>query len=244
MNLSGQTKLLLIGVVILLFIMYFNNSSEPMNNEGSLAFESEVKPEVKPEIKMLAESNNIPFDLDTIASQDSVVSQDSDADQKLKKKFSSKNKASDGEYKKTSFSEGSRSNGPSDFDNFFDQQNSLLKDGQNSANDFAPNDSTNDGLAKYNPGTKRKITDEDIFKSDEYLPQDQNKDWFEVMPEPISVKNRHLINVSRPVGIDTIGSSHRNASYDVRGTPIVAKSIVSPFLNSSIEPDLSIRGLC
>ena len=77
----------------------------------------------------------------------------------------------------------------------------------------------------------------------EYLPQEVNDDWFEVQPEPISVKNRHLINITTPIGVNTIGTSLRNASWDIRGTPACPKYVVSPFLNSSIEPDTNLKPL-
>ena len=64
------------------------------------------------------------------------------------------------------------------------------------------------------------------------------------MPEPISAKHRHLINVSRPVGVNTIGNSLRNASWDLRGSPPCPKFVVSPWQQSTIEPDYNIKGLC
>ena len=48
-------------------------------------------------------------------------------------------------------------------------------------------DETNDKFASYRAGPKKSLTDEDIFKSENYLPKEANKDWFEVMPEPISI---------------------------------------------------------
>ena len=44
----------------------------------------------------------------------------------------------------------------------------------------------------------------DSKEVDKYLPQEVNDDLFEVQPEPISVKNRHLINITKPIGINTI----------------------------------------
>ena len=86
--------------------------------------------------------------------------------------------------------------------------------------------------------------DDELFKLDDLLPQEVHSDWFEVMPEPISVKNRHLINVSKPIGINTIGTSQKNASWDLRGSPPCPKFVVSPWLQSSIEPDTNIKGIC
>lgn len=79
---------------------------------------------------------------------------------------------------------------------------------------------------------------EDMFDVSNCLPRESNSDWFEVTPEPINVKNKHLINITRPIGINTIGSSYRNPTYDLRGTIPNPKIIKSPWLESSIEPDL------
>ncbi len=59
--------------------------------------------------------------------------------------------------------------------------------------EFQPNDESGGNLASYVPsGKKRK--DEDVFRSEDYLPQQgQNKDWFEVLPDAIAVKNRHIM---------------------------------------------------
>ena len=64
------------------------------------------------------------------------------------------------------------------------------------------------------------------------------------MPDAISVKNRHLINISKPIGVNTIGTSLRNPSHDIRGTPSCPKFVISPWLQSSIEPDHNLKGLC
>lgn len=111
-------------------------------------------------------------------------------------------------------------------------------------NKFVPSDSSSASMAAYN-GENKKMTDpSEVFKTDELLPQEMNKDWFEVMPDQIKVKNRHLINVTKPIGVNTIGSSLKNPSYDIRGTPACPKFVVSPWMQSSIEPDINIKGLC
>ena len=98
--------------------------------------------------------------------------------------------------------------------------------------EFSPNDEVSDKLAAYVPK-----------KSDEGLLPVEEKDWFEDVT-PTRIKNRHLINIYRPVGVNTIASSLKNPSLDIRGNPANPKTVVSPFLNSSIEPDHNIRGLC
>jgi len=98
--------------------------------------------------------------------------------------------------------------------------------------EFSPSDEVSDKLAAYVPK-----------KSDEGLLPVEEKDWFEDVT-PTRIKNRHLINIYRPVGVNTISTSLKNPSLDIRGNPANPKTVVSPFLNSSIEPDHNIRGLC
>jgi len=98
--------------------------------------------------------------------------------------------------------------------------------------EFSPVDEVSDKLAAY----VSKKTDEGLLPVEE-------KDWFEDVT-PTRIKNRHLINIYRPVGVNTISTSLKNPSLDIRGNPANPKTVVSPFLNSSIEPDHNIRGLC
>jgi hypothetical protein len=168
----------------------------------------------------------------------------------LKQKFNSRNKAKRG-FKKSSYSGAVRGDlGPSDWDSFFDHNNNVFSNSQTGENDkFLPVDETNGGFAVFKSkgratcGSNQNCEPEDLFDVDKYLPQEVNDDWFEVQPEPISVKNRHLINITKPIGINTIGTSLRNASHDIRGAPSNPKTVISPFLNSSIEPDVNLKPL-
>lgn len=169
----------------------------------------------------------------------------------LQKKFSSRNKAKPGEYKRASYSGSRRGQmGPADWDAYFDHNNNIIGNSQTGDNDkFLPYDETNGGLAVFKSkgratcGSNQNCEPEELFDVDKYLPQEVNDDWFEVQPEPISVKNRHLINITKPIGINTIGTSLKNASYDLRGAPSCPKFVTSPWLNSSIEPDTNLKPL-
>jgi len=90
-----------------------------------------------------------------------------------------------------------------------------------------------------------KGTEKDKYNVDNYLPQQKEKDWFETI-ETVDVKNSHLINIYRPIGANTIGTTHKNSTYDWRGTDnaVCPKFVVSPWLQSSIEPDRSMKSLC
>jgi len=165
----------------------------------------------------------------------------SSKEKKMLKRMSTKDSATNG-YKPSSYKDGSRG-GKSDrdsLDKFFEEGNPL--DGDNSS--FKPSNDGDGNYAPYVSGSKKRSkTDEDMFNSGEFLPKETNNDWFEDV-HAVSVKNRHMINVYRPIGVDTVSSTLKNPSLDIRGAPSNPKTFVSPFLNSSIEPDLNIRGLC
>lgn len=172
-------------------------------------------------------------------------------DQWFNRKFNNRNKARRGEFKRSSYSGARRGNlGASNWDDYFDQNNNVIGNSQVGDNDnFLPIDETGGGFAVFKSmgrascGSNQNCTPEQLYDVDKYLPQEVNDDWYEVLPEPISVKNRHLINITKPIGIDTIGTSLRNASHDLRAEYAVKKAPISPFLNSSIEPNGNIKPL-
>jgi hypothetical protein len=86
--------------------------------------------------------------------------------------------------------------------------------------------------------------DPDMYDPMNLLPQEKHDDWFEVIDEPVSLKNRHLVSLQQPLGINTIGQSLKNACLDLRGNPPNPKMSLSPWLNSTIEPDYNIKPLC
>ncbi len=166
----------------------------------------------------------------------------------LRNKFNSRNKAKRG-YKRSSYSGARRGSlGPSEWDAYFDHNNNIIGNAQIGDNDkFLPLDESNGGFAVFKSGgratcgSNQNCQPEDLFDVDKFLPQEVNDDWFEVQPEPISVKNRHLINITKPIGINTIGTSLKNASYDIRGAPACPKFVVSPWLQSNIEADVNLK---
>jgi len=46
------------------------------------------------------------------------------------------------------------------------------------------------------------------------------------------------------LGIDTVGQSRKNASYDIREAPPNPKFSIGPWNNTTIEPDYNIKSLC
>jgi hypothetical protein len=235
-NNETQQFLIVCVIALVLYVWYSRSKVEGMSNEEA----------VNPLPENIQDAN-ISYESDYLPQKD-YSPPESDW---LKQKFNSRNKAS-GEYKRSSYSAGKRGDlGPSEWDDYFDHNNNVIGNSQSGDNDkFLPVDESNGKFAVFKNkagrptcGSNQNCDPEDLFDVDKYLPQEVNDDWFEVQPEPISVKNRHLINITKPIGINTIGTSLKNASWDIRGTPACPKMVVSPFLNSSIEPDTNLKPL-
>lgn len=110
---------------------------------------------------------------------------------------------------------------------------------------FVPVDESNGVGAPIDLGASRKDAEKDKYNVNAFLPQEEEKDWFETI-EQVDVKNSNLINIYRPIGVNTIGSSQKAASYDIRGYDgaICPKFVNGPWLQSSYEPDRSTKSLC
>jgi hypothetical protein len=214
------------------------NNRLPQNMDAVEGFASEMVEDSNEPVPGPSEDENAYFE-----SNDYSPPQDY-----LDNKYTSRNHAS-GEYKNVSYNGAARGNiGTSDWDQFFDSNNNIIADSQSGSNNqFSPSTELEGNFASFESdgnapcGSNQNCKPEELFDVDKYLPQEVNDDWFEVQPEPVSVKNRHLINVTKPIGINTIGTSLRNASYDIRGTPACPKFVVSPWLQSSIEPDTNLK---
>lgn len=70
------------------------------------------------------------------------------------------------------------------------------------------------------------------------LPKDTNSEWAQLNPNGAGdLQNISLLKAGHHTGINTVGSSLKNANLQVRSEPVIPKSSVGPWLNSSIEPD-------
>lgn len=84
----------------------------------------------------------------------------------------------------------------------------------------------------------------DRLTADDLLPQDAaNSKWAQVNPAGQGdVRDQNFLSAGALIGIDTVGSTLRNASHDLRSTPAAPRGIW-PIMNSTIEPDLYRRPL-
>jgi hypothetical protein len=85
--------------------------------------------------------------------------------------------------------------------------------------------------------------------SDDLRPQQMNSGWFNSpydRDSQLNIENGNLLasaTAQAKIGIDTIGQSLRNASYDIRGSVAIPKFDIGPFNNSTIEYDYNIKSL-
>ena len=71
------------------------------------------------------------------------------------------------------------------------------------------------------------------------LPNDDNSQWGALNPAGNGdLKNVNLLQSGYHQGIDTVGSSLRNANLQIRSEPPNPTNKVSPWMNATIEPDL------
>jgi len=78
----------------------------------------------------------------------------------------------------------------------------------------------------------------------ELLPNDPNSKWAQVNPQGAGdIAGKNFLNAGALIGVNTVGQSLRNASWDLRSEPPNPQVNVSPWLNSTISPDTNRRVL-
>ena len=82
-----------------------------------------------------------------------------------------------------------------------------------------------------------------LYNSNEYLPNNNMLDknltkGFQILDNPVAVSNPNLIPVLKSIPVSSVMGSNKNQTYDIRAEPPCPKTVVSPFLNSSIMPDI------
>jgi hypothetical protein len=230
--------IIIIGVVlVLIYYMKTRHTSEKFSTINGQETESIGSVNILPD--------NLQYVIDDM--EDSSASQND-------RRFITKNTNTDpNNYKKINYQEGNRAES-GDWTRYFDDNNNLIGDSQNMEQTFAGVDetvpfdrfgtschATFSEKKRATCGSNQDCDVEELFNPEYYLPQEQNDEWWETLDQPIPLKDRHLININKPIGINTIGSSLKNPSYDLRGTPACPKFAISPFMNSSIDPDTNIK---
>jgi hypothetical protein len=238
---------ILLVLVVLLYLSYGNNCNthEAIDNSGALSPDADVVVEDDEDDEVENDSNDDSSDNSesTESDGDNVSVDDTEsasADSEMARKMVGRNSSlrSGGKYKRSSYKHGKRG-GRDDagLDEYF--KNNLSR--KSSSDEFAGYDQSGDNLAQYIPGKGRKS--DDMFNSKDLLPKEKNDEWFETHNN-VKVKNSHLINVYRPIGANTVSGTLRNPTYDFRGDVANPRYVVSPWNQSTIDPDINNVGLC
>ena len=120
---------------------------------------------------------------------------------------------------------------------------------------FQPRDVSSDlfnaednyGASNVNSETVKPATITKEYNSQDYLPQEVNNKWFntDFSQAKQNIKDQELIDTRKfSFGVNTVGQSLKNPTYDLRGTIPNPKFQVSAWNNSSYEADYNIRSWC
>ena len=76
------------------------------------------------------------------------------------------------------------------------------------------------------------------------MPQDANSTWSQVVPSGQgSLQNKNFLNAGYHLGVNTVGQTLRNANRQLRSEPSNPQMKVSPWNQTTIEPDTNRRPL-
>jgi hypothetical protein len=78
-----------------------------------------------------------------------------------------------------------------------------------------------------------------VANPSELLPNDANSQWASLNPvNQSSPQMPDLLQAGYHIGLDTIGQTMKNANQQLRSDPVISKSAIGPWNQSTIEPDL------
>jgi hypothetical protein len=100
------------------------------------------------------------------------------------------------------------------------------------------------GVKGMSSGAKsdKSCNNQQMMDPKELLPKDGNNEWSSIAPSK-DLKNIHMLNAGHHIGINSVGSSLRNANLQIRSEPVIPQSNVGPWNNTTIEPDNMRRAL-
>jgi hypothetical protein len=79
---------------------------------------------------------------------------------------------------------------------------------------------------------------------EELLPQSNSSEWAKVNPQGTgTLKDKNFLQAGYHVGINTVGQTLRNANMQLRSDPPNPQMAVSPWLQSTISPDMNRKAM-
>ena len=95
------------------------------------------------------------------------------------------------------------------------------------------------GIQTVTSGVPQSCLNQQVANPSDLLPKDSNSGWAAQNPRGAGeLMNVNLLKAGQLAGIDTVGGTLRNANLQLRSEPPNPKAQVSPWSNSTIEPDL------
>ena len=83
-----------------------------------------------------------------------------------------------------------------------------------------------------------------VVNPEELLPKDESSEWAKLNPMGAGdLQNVNLLKAGHLIGINTVSSSLRNANLQLRSEPANPQTVVTPFFQSTIAPDINRRPL-
>ena len=80
----------------------------------------------------------------------------------------------------------------------------------------------------------------DQLTPQELLPQDSANAWAKSNPDGVgSLKDKNFLQSAHHIGVNTVGQTLRNANLQLRSEPANPQVKVSPWAQSTIEPDMN-----
>ena len=113
------------------------------------------------------------------------------------------------------------------------------------ASDPNGNESFSKVTAPQQSGPSPTCFPRDRLTADDLLPKDAaNSKWAQLNPAGQGdVRDQNFLTAGYHVGVNTTGSSKRNGNLQLRSEPINPQLVVSPWMQSTIEPNLYQRPL-
>lgn len=109
-------------------------------------------------------------------------------------------------------------------------------DGQN------VNNLTNGSVNETMVGDSSTCYPKDQLTPQELLPQDYSSTWAKCNPQGAgSLDGKNFLDAGWHVGINTVGQTLRNANLQLRSEPPAPQVVVSPWNQTSIQPDTNRR---
>jgi hypothetical protein len=82
-------------------------------------------------------------------------------------------------------------------------------------------------------------SNKEVNSPTELLPRDENSQWASINPSSQNAPNTpDLLTAGFHIGYDTVGQTMKNPNLQLRSDPIITKSDVGPWNQSTVEPDL------